>query len=335
MKRVLVTGAGGFVGRELVSLLARSGYSGVATGRQPPESMPAGFEAAARDDVLDGRLPVEAIDALVHLEVKHHVMNPDPRAVAEIDAVNVGGTRTWLDWASARGIPRFVFASSVKAVRAEAGNTLETALPEASDPYGRSKARAEDAVRGWAAADPQTVATILRFAPVYGPGNTANLADFARQVLRGRPCFVGRGQTRKSVVSLRNATAAIEWALQAGVAGCDVYNVSDPAAHSIGELATMIASAGDAPRPRGLPAPLARVGAVAGDVAGIILRRPALLNSKRLKAMLETTVFPPDKLVAHGFVHAQQTEAGIAELVAWLTGAPKAAEGDRPSRTPS
>jgi UDP-glucose 4-epimerase len=335
MMRVLVTGAGGFVGRELVSLLAQSGYRGVATGRRPPEGMPIGFEPAARDDVLGGRIPVEAIDAVVHLEVKHHVMNPDPRTVAEIDAVNIDGTRAWLDWASTQNIPRFVFASSVKAVRAEAGQTLETAVLEASDPYGRSKARAEEAVRGWAAADSRRGAVILRFAPVYGPGNTANLADFARQVLRGRPCFVGRGQTRKSVVSLRNATAAIEWALQAGAAGYDIYNVSDPAAHSIGELATMIASAGGAPRPRGLPAPLARVGAVAGDVAGMILRRPALLNSKRLKAMLETTVFPPDKLVAHGFVHSQQTEEGIAELVAWLTGAPKAAEGDRPSRTPS
>jgi UDP-glucose 4-epimerase len=323
MKRVLVTGAGGFVGRELVSLLARSGYSGVGTGRQPPESMPAGFEAAARDDVLDGRIPVEAIDVLVHLEVKHHVMNPDPRAVAEIDAVNIGGTRTWLDWASARGIPRFVFASSVKAVRAEAGNTLETALPEASDPYGRSKARAEDAVRGWAAADPQRGATILRFAPVYGPGNTANLADFARQVLRGRPCFVGQGQTKKSVVSLRNATAAIEWALQNGADGCDVYNVSDPIACSIGELATMIATAGGAPRPRGLPVLLARLGAIAGDVAGLILQRPAVLNSRRLAAMLETTVFPADKLVARGFVHPQETEKGIAELVTWLTEAMK------------
>jgi nucleoside-diphosphate-sugar epimerase len=297
--------------------------------------MPAEFEAAARDDVLDGRLRMAAIDAIVHLEVKHHVMNLDPATIAEIDAVNIDGTRAWLDWASVRNIPRFIFASSVKAVRAEAGSTLETAVPERSDPYGRSKARAEEAVRGWAAADPHRGSVILRFAPVYGPGNTANLADFARQVLRGRPCFVGRGQTRKSVVSLRNATAAIEWALQAGTAGYDIYNVSDPAAHSIGELATMIASAGGAPRPRGLPAPLARVGAVAGDVAGMILRRPALLNSKRLKAMLETTVFPPDKLVAHGFVHSQQTEEGIAELVAWLTGAPKAAEGDRPSRTPS
>lgn len=332
MKRVVITGAGGFVGRELVSLLARSGYCGVATGRRPPEAMPAGFQSAARDAVLDGSLTVQAIDAVVHLEVKHHVISPDPRAVAEINAVNIGGTRTWLDWAAARAIPRFVFASSVKAVRAEAGDTLETAMPEALDPYGRSKAEAEDAVREWVAADSQRGAVILRFAPVYGPGNTANLADFARQVLRGRPCFVGHGQTQKSVVSLRNATAAIEWALHNSEDGCPVYNVSDRVAHSIGELATMIAIAGRAPRPRGVPATVARLGAIAGDIAGLILRRPALLNSRRLAAMQETTMFPPCKLVARGFVHPQDTEKGIAELVAWLTEASKGSEIGGPTR---
>jgi nucleoside-diphosphate-sugar epimerase len=335
MKTVVVTGAGGFLGRELVALLAGSGYRGVATGRRPPEGMPTGFEAAARDDVLDGRFSVAAVDAIVHLEVKHHVMNPDPRSVAEIDAVNIDGTRAWLEWASIRNIPRFVFASSVKAVRAEAGETLETAQPEVSDPYGRSKARAEDAVRGWAAADSRRGAVILRFAPVYGPGNTANLADFARQVLRGRPCFVGQGQTRKSVVSLRNATAAIGWALENSASGCDVYNVSDRAAHSIGELAAMIATAGGAPRPRGVPVPLARLGALAGDLAGLVFRRPAVLNSRRLAAMLETTVFPADNLVARGFVHLEETEEGIKDLVAWLTDVSKGSEIVGPSRTPA
>ncbi len=335
MNRVVIAGAGGFLGRELVSVLAQVGYCGLATGRRPPDGIPAAFETATRDAVLNGRVRVEAVDAIVHLEAKHHVMNPDPRTVAEIEAVNVGGTKAWLDWASNRHVRQFVYASSVKAVRAEATETLETALPEAVDPYGRSKAKAEDAVRGWVAADPARRAVILRFAPVYGPGNTANLADFARQVLRGRPCFVGGGQTQKSVVSLRNATAAIAWALKCDLPGCEVFNVSDRAALSIVELAQMIAAAASAPRPRGVPAPLARVGAVAGDVAGWILERPALLNSRRLKAMLETSVFPADKLIAHGFVHAQETEDGIAELVSWLTDSTKADGRDARMRTRS
>jgi nucleoside-diphosphate-sugar epimerase len=250
----------------------------------PPDAMPAGFEAAVRHDVLDGHLQMEAIDSIVHLEVKHHVMNPDQRAVGEIDAVRVAGTRAWLDWASARNIPRFIFASSVKAVRVRSGPTLETAAPQTSDAYGRSKARAEDAVLGWAGADPQRGTVILRFAPVYGPGNTANLTDFARQALRGRRCFVGQGHTRKSVVSLRNTTASIAWGLQNSAAGCDVYNVSDRAAHSTGELATMIAPTGGAPRPRGVPMPLARLSALAGNLAGLVFGCPATLNSKRLAA---------------------------------------------------
>ncbi|MFM8495234.1 MAG: NAD-dependent epimerase/dehydratase family protein [Planctomycetia bacterium] len=319
MRRVLVTGAGGFIGRELVSSLARSGYSGVATGRQPPETVPPGWEAARRENVLDGSHPIEAIDVIVHLEVKHHVLRADADTLSEMHAVNVGGTNAWLDWASARNIGRFVFTSSVKAVRAGVAETFETAAPEALDAYGRSKAIAEAAVRGWAEAVAGRAAVILRLAPVYGPGNTANLASFARQVLRGRPCFVGAGATRKSVVSLRNAVAAIEWSLKNCTPGCDVFNVSDRTARSIAELANLIATAARAPRPRGIPIMIARLGAVAGDVAESILRRPAILDSRRLAAMLETTVFPPDKLLARGFVHPQETENGIAELVAWLT----------------
>jgi nucleoside-diphosphate-sugar epimerase len=123
--------------------------------------------------------------------------------------------------------------------------------------------------------------------------------------------------------------------LKCDLPGCEVFNVSDRAALSIVELAQMIAAAASAPRPRGVPAPLARVGAVAGDVAGWILERPALLNSRRLKAMLETSVFPADKLIAHGFVHAQETEDGIAELVSWLTDSTKADGRDARMRTRS
>ena len=79
--------------------------------------------------------------------------------------------------------------------------------------------------------------------------------------------------------------------------------------------------------------PLARLGALGGDIAGLILRRPALLNSRRLAAMLETTVFPPGKLIARGFVHPQETETGIKELVTWLTEAPKDFGIVGPSRT--
>lgn len=332
--RVLVTGAGGFVGRGLLERLATAGYEGVGTGRTPPGPVPRGWIAASRNDLLYGGVSVGVVDAIVHLEVKHHVVINDDDTREALDRVNVEGTHEWLRWGADHGTTRFIFASSVKAVRAEARQTLETAAFEASDVYGSSKAKAEHAVRSWGTAQPHRTAIILRFAPIYGPGNTANLAVFARQVLRGRPCFVGQGQTRKSVVSLQNAVATIEWALRRSLLGCDVYNVSDRDTHSISEFATIIATAGGAPRPRGVPMLLARFGALAGDLAGWILQRSVLLNSRRLAATLEQTVFPSDKLVSHGFVHPQDTEQGIAELVAWLTEASQGSEIAASSRTP-
>lgn len=318
MTRVLVTGASGFLGRTLVSKLAKSGYSGVATGRQPPSNLPPGWQGVPRDDVLLFHRALGPIHAAIHLEVKHHVLRPDASEISEMQGVNVGGTRDWLNWASEHNITRFVLASSVKAAHSTTGRTLESATLEDVDAYGRTKAMAEQATHDWAVADPVRSAIILRVAPVYGPGTKANIASFARQVLRGRPCFVGRGTTLKSVVSLQNATAAFEWALRTDTAGCEVFNVVDPTTISVGELATLIASAAGAPRPRGLPKSVASLAAWAGDLYSFILRRPAPINSQRLRAVLETTDFPAEKLMEHGFVHPQTTKDGITELVTWL-----------------
>lgn len=317
--RVLVTGASGFVGRALIPRLTAAGHGGIVSGRSPPASLEPGWEVAKRSEVLDGGFPVGRVDAVVHLEVKHHVFDTDVDTNAEMMAVNAVGTEQWLAWAAARNVDRFIFASSIKAVRPEPGETDEDAALEPFDPYGRSKAEAEAAVRRWAGADSSRAAAILRLAPVYGPGNTANLAAFARQVLRGQPCFVGRGQTRKSIVSLKNSVAAITWALDSHGPGCEIFNVSDQVTRTVRELADLIASVAGAPRPRGVPLPVARLGASIGDIARRVLGRPVLLDSRRLRAMLETTVFPADKLGTRGFVHPQETEAGIAELVAWLT----------------
>ena len=208
----LVTGASGFVGRGLLQLLADHGHTGIATGRTPPTNLPAGWQGVARERVLSNAVDATTVNAIIHLEVKQHVPSPTPTDVDDFEFVNVAGTREWLDWAARHGVERFVFASSIKAVAPSNGPNFETAPLEPDAPYGRSKARGEMLVRKWAAADRGRRAVILRPAPVYGPGNEANLNAFVRQVLAGRPCLVGAGTTRKSLVSRGNLAAALEWA---------------------------------------------------------------------------------------------------------------------------
>ena len=313
---LLVTGARGFVGRGLLTFLNGRGIGGLATGRSVPESLPELWQGATRSDVLQGRT-TSPFDAIVHLEVKQHVPRPTPADVADFETVNVGGTREWLEWAARQGVSRFVFLSSIKAVAPGSGPMHEDSPTEHASPYGRSKAEAEAAVCEWAAADARRTAVILRPAPVYGPGNEANLAAFVRQILAGKPCLIGRGETRKSVVSRTNLCAAIAFAAEKPGPGCHVFNVSDADTLTLAGLAEMIARLGNAPPPRRIPAWLAAAVAPLGDVIEALSGRDFPLTSARLRAIRETTIFPCDKLLAAGFRHPQTTREGIAEMVAW------------------
>lgn len=313
--RVLVTGAGGFVGRGLLAFLASRGHCGLATGRSPPQSLPAGWEAAMRDEILSGTRSAGELDAVIHLEVMHHRVARAVRVKQDFRRVNVEGTQHWLAWAGEQGIDRFLFASSIKAVRPGDGPMAETSPPETIDPYGVSKAVAEQAVREWANAKGGRAAGIMRMAPVYGPGCTANIAAFARHVFAGRPCFIGRGDTRKSVVSRQNASAAFEHLIRHLRCGCEIFNVSDRVTPSVAEFASLVAEEAAAPVPRGLPLPVAKVAATLGDAWTALTGREAVLTSSRLRALVADSVFPADKLVATGFLHPQETRTGVGEWV--------------------
>ncbi|MFM8434768.1 MAG: NAD-dependent epimerase/dehydratase family protein, partial [Planctomycetia bacterium] len=270
---ILVTGATGFVGRGLLPLLAARSHTGVATGRTAPADLPAGWIGAARDRLLTDAADIPRPDAIIHLEVKQHVPRPTAADVAEFDRVNVGGTRAWLDWAARHGVGRFVFASSIKAVAPSTRPQHEDAPLEPDTPYGLSKAHAETLVHEWAADDASRAAVILRPAPVYGPGNEANLAAFVRQIRAGRPCLVGSGDTRKAIVSRTNLAAALEFAAVHARPGVDVFNVSDRETPSLAELARLIAGLADGPPPRHVPEFAARLLAPVGDLVSRLTGR--------------------------------------------------------------
>jgi nucleoside-diphosphate-sugar epimerase len=259
--------------------------------------------------------------------VRQHIPRPAAADIQSFYDANVACTQQWLEWADRNHVRRFVFTSSIKAV--PAGNTAERVAvngdPDCGDPvpetaYGRSKALAEAAVFEWAAARPDRIAVILRPAPVYGPGNGANLAAFARQVVAGRPCLIGRCDACKSVVSRTNLVSAIEFAAAWTTPGCEVFNVSDRETFSVGQLADMLSTLAGAPPPRRIPKAVASFVALMGDALTMVTGRDFPLTTTRMQQMLAASVFPCDKLLAAGFHHPQTTQEGFAEMLEWMTG---------------
>lgn len=231
-KRILVTGASGFVGRPLVAAMLRAGYAVRAVTRRQV-SFPGSVETAIVPDFanpVDWHPILQGVDIVIHLAAMVHSKVPDT-AYSEFDQINWIATQRLADAAKEVGIERFVYISSVRAqVGASAVQVVrEQDEPSPTNQYGRSKLAAEQAIR--AAGVPFTI-----FRPVvtYGPhpkGNMRTVVQLARSSL---PLPVLRN--RRSLLALDNLIAAIIFALNNPATIGETYLVADSGPMTMSEI---------------------------------------------------------------------------------------------------
>jgi nucleoside-diphosphate-sugar epimerase len=247
-RAVLVTGAGGFVGRALVPRLLDRGDRVRALVRAGGRPAPPGAETVAVADMAAADWPalVAGADAVVHLAARvHRAGETGPDAVAAYRRDNTDATRALAEAAAAAGVGRFVLVSTAHVVPlVEAiglGRTTEAAA-WAEHPYGMSKAEAEAAVLRVRAAT-GLPAVVLRPPLVYGPGAVANFAALLKAVRWGLPLPLGAVRNRRSLVYVGNLAAAVEAALDHPAAPGHVFAVSDDDDVSTPELVRRLARA--------------------------------------------------------------------------------------------
>jgi nucleoside-diphosphate-sugar epimerase len=230
--KVLVTGANGFVGSEVLQRLnLMIGTQAVGSVRRA-----AGLTGATIVEVgdlnaqTDWSLALVGIEAVVHAAARVHVMHDttaDPLAVFR--AVNVEGTLNLASQAAAAGVKRFVFISSVK-VNGEStapGRAFtEADAPNPLDAYGQSKYEAELGLRQLSA-DTRMEVVIIRPPLVYGAGVKANFAALMRAVQRGWPLPLGSVRNQRSLVALDNLVDLIVTCITHCKAANQTFLVSD------------------------------------------------------------------------------------------------------------
>lgn len=249
--RVLVTGASGFVGAHLVPVLVRSGHEVVAAVRRPGSAPADAAEEVVGEihgqtewgAILDG------VDAVVHLAARVHVMNDsavDP--LAEFRRVNTDGTARLLEAAIDRGVSRFVFLSTIKV-----NGEKTTELPfdaysprRPTDPYGQSKAEAEDVIVQ-AAERGNIDAIIVRTPLVYGPGVGGNFRSMLEVAKLPLPLPLGSLRNRRTMTSVWNLADAIAAALVAPCTGANTLVAADLTSLSTGDLMVRLRHAAGRP----------------------------------------------------------------------------------------
>ena len=271
---IVVTGAGGFVGRALVAQFesTRRPYRAIvrrhdADAPAKPNVHPVSDLAVASDAELDAL--VAGARAVVHLAGRAHVLDEtDPEPAAAYAAANVTATARLAGAAVRAGVERFVFASSIK-VNGESsipGRPFRPGDPPAPhDDYARSKRDAERDLATICSGTP-TAPIVLRLPLVYGPGVKGNFATLIEEVARARPLPLARIRNRRSLLYVGNLVEAIDAALDVRAPPSGVHFVTDAESVSVPALVTAVGNALNIPV-RLQPIPV-RLLVFAGQVSG-------------------------------------------------------------------
>ena len=173
--KILVTGAGGFVGRHLVQSLP--GHDVLVLARTPV----AGQETivANLSSFDPTHLPTD-VDAVIHLAQSREYRN-FPAGAADMFAINTASTAALIRWAADTGVQQFTFASTGSVYEPFTGSMHEDAHVTPTNYYPASKLAAEQLLAPYA--DSVNI-SVLRLFFVYGPTQTgmliANLIDGVR-----------------------------------------------------------------------------------------------------------------------------------------------------------
>lgn len=210
--KVLVTGADGFVGKNLCTALCERGDFQVLKVTRSTD------EAALAAAIADA-------DAVVHLAGVNRPQDPAEFATGNGDFTTALAARLRQ---AGRTLP-VLFASSTQALR--------------DNPYGLSKRAAEDALAAYASDTGASVA-IYRLPNVFGkwcrPNYNSAVATFCHNLARGLPIQVHDPAAPVSLVYVDDVVEAFIDRLRAPVAGLARPEVAPVYATTVGELADQI-----------------------------------------------------------------------------------------------
>ena len=224
--KIIMTGANGFIGSILLKELKN--HNIVTLTRNPVNITDYKYDLS--HSVNDSSIFCDS-NVVIHCAARVHMMNDScANSVDEYRKVNTLGTLNLARQAVNAGVKRFIFISSIKVngEQTKIGCPFTAAdKPNPQDPYGQSKAEAEEQLLALAKETGLEV-VIIRPTLVYGAGVKANFASLMKLVAKGLPLPFGAITTnRRSLVSVYNLVDLIKTCIDHPNAANQVFLVSD------------------------------------------------------------------------------------------------------------
>jgi len=250
---VLVTGANGFVGRNLEPALADDGWTVRCAVRRLSSN---------NNEILIDSIGAQTdwstamtggIGAVVHLAGRAHQSN-DKKATDLYQAINADGTLHLARSAASSGVRQFVFVSTALVHgRTSDGRApfRETDILMPQGPYAISKVSAEAGLKAIAQETNMSI-TVVRPPLVYGAGARGNFARLATAVQMGIPLPFSAIHNQRAFISVQNLSSFIASVLSKPAGKFESYLVADSEQISTPEFVRRLAAAAGK-RPRLFP----------------------------------------------------------------------------------
>jgi nucleoside-diphosphate-sugar epimerase len=232
---VLLTGATGFIGGQLVKQLMQDTEVSLrlalrTAGEQFRDRRMTVYSPIDLSINADWSLMLQGCDVVIHTAARAHVMKEtvkDP--LSEFRKINTEATLNLAGQAAQQGVRRFIFISSIgvngnRTARSQPFSADD--LPNPSNPYAISKYEAEQGLLRLAKESSMEI-VIIRPPLVYGVSAKGNFQRLIQWLKKGIPLPLGAINNKRSFVSIDNLLSLILTCIEHPAAANQIFLVSD------------------------------------------------------------------------------------------------------------
>jgi nucleoside-diphosphate-sugar epimerase len=281
MRKLLLTGATGFLGGEVNRALVNSGVHVESMGKSPKNL----FQVDLSDNVPQIKTKYNQV---IHCAGKAHSI---PRNIEESKMfykVNLDGTKNLcLSFEKTNIFPeQFVFISTVSVYGKETGENISEEYPLAGNsPYALSKIAAEEFLLNWGKTNGVKI-FILRLPLIVGNNPPGNLGKIIKRIKNGSYFSIGKGIARKSVVLAEDVAKLIVAKPEAE----GIFNLTDGFNPTFSEIENLIMNKLGKRRILNLPEWFAKLLGKIGDIVPFFP-----INSGTINKILKNLTFSDQK----------------------------------------
>lgn len=280
MKKLLFTGASGFLGYNIRPILEKT-YDVHTIGLTDDDDIK--FNLAKEVPPINTHY-----DVVLHAAGKAHTVPKSESEKQVFYDVNYQGTVNLCKALENAGLPKsLMFISTVAVYGCEYGDMIDEYHPlKGNTPYAKSKIMAEEYLTQWCL-DHQVKLAILRPSLLAGRNAPGNLGAMVNGIKKGFYMNIAGGKVVKSVLMAEDIARLLPLLEEKG----GIYNVCDTRQPSFGEISESVAKQLGKHKPISIPYWMAWCMAKVGDLLG----DKAPINTYKLEKMTMSLTFSNEK----------------------------------------